>query len=254
MKEQQAAFQKRTGEDVFFGVGTFGTGDDAQQGLGSCFRLQVDGVAKDLLLQSINTGGDVSGNQFDLQMGDGGAGAFNACAGGSTPGHDTMFPGPYSSDTWGKQYGGVDTKAQCQNLPTYPEVSTPMKDAGDDLISLCEYSFDQGVRGQTGTNPSILSIGRVECPEELVYMTQMQRNDDPAGFSCGANCVQAQQQCNGGGAWCLTRMMDCRKPSGGWIDNVKTELMVDGHSLVQPCTADGYTRIDVQCGCNDCDC
>ena len=49
MNEQQAAFKKRTGDDVFFGVGTFGTADDAQQGLGSCFRLQVDGVGKDLL-------------------------------------------------------------------------------------------------------------------------------------------------------------------------------------------------------------
>merc|ERR1712070_854783 len=79
MKEQQAAFQQRTGEGVFFGVGTFGTADDAQRGLGSCFRVQVDGVSKDLLLQSINTGSDVSGNQFDLQIGDGGAGAFKTC-------------------------------------------------------------------------------------------------------------------------------------------------------------------------------
>jgi hypothetical protein len=150
MKEQQAAFQKRTGEDVFFGVGTFGTSDDAQQGLGSCFRLKIDGVAKDLLLQSINTGGDVSGNQFDLQIGDGGAGAFNTCAGGSKPGHNTMYPGSYSMDTWGNQYGGVDTKAQCKNLPKYPEVSGMMKEAGDDLISLCEYGFDEGVRGASG--------------------------------------------------------------------------------------------------------
>lgn len=259
MKEQQTAFQKRTGEDVFFGVGTFGTADDVQQGLGSCFRVQVDGVAKDLLLQSINTGSDVSGNQFDLQIGDGGAGAFNTCAGGSTPGHNTMYPGPYSQSTWGNQYGGVDTKAQCKNLPKYPEVSGLMKQAGDDLITLCEYGFDRGVRGPSGENPSILSIGRVECPEELVYMTQVQRNDDPTGFSCGSECVQAHHECelNTGGtsqAWCLTRMMDCRKPSGGFIDNLKKGLMVEGHNIVQPCTSDGYTRIDVQCGCNDCYC
>merc|ERR1712070_367558 len=153
MKEQQAAFQKRTGEDVFFGVGTFGTSDDAQRGLGSCFRVQVDGVAKDLLLQSVNTGSDVSGNQFDLQVGDGGAGIFNACVGGSTPGQDSMFAG--SKESWGHQYGGVDNRAQCSQLPLHPAVDGPMKQAGDDLKALCEYSFDHGVRGENGHNPSI---------------------------------------------------------------------------------------------------
>jgi hypothetical protein len=38
-------------------------------------------------------------------------------------------------------------------------------------------------------------------------------------------------------------MMDCRKPSGGFIDNVKKELMVDGHHLVQH--SSDVTRIAV---------
>merc|ERR1712187_266432 len=143
---------KRTDNDVFFGVGTFGTGDDAQRGLGACYRIQVEGMEKDLLVQSINTGSDVSGFQFDLQVGDGGAGLFNTCAGGSSPGHDTMYPGPYSDDTWGRQYGGADTRSQCKNLPAFPSISGPMQAAGDDLISLCEWSFDHGVRGASGEN------------------------------------------------------------------------------------------------------
>jgi len=263
MREAEAAFKQRTAEDVYFGVGTFGTSDDAQRGLGACYRLQIGteggGVAKDLLLQSINTGSDVSGFQFDLQVGDGGAGAFDTCAGGATPGHDSMYPGPYSEDTWGHIYGGADTRDQCKNLPAYPSDSAAMMAAGDDLVTLCEYSFDHGVRGATGANPSILSIGRVECPEELTEFTQMKRNDDPSGFTCGDSCHQAEHECllNSGGTsleWCLTRMMDCRKPSGGFIDNVKPDLMLDGHKIVQPCTSDGYTRIDVQCGCIDCYC
>lgn len=208
----------------------------------------------DLLVQSINTGSDVAGNQFDLQVGDGGAGIFNTCAGSS----GAMFPGPYSEDTWGHQYGGVDNKAQCKNLPSYPSSDGPMKAAGDDLISLCEYSFDHGARGESGVNPSILSIGRVQCPEELVTMTQIQRKDDPSSY-VPATPSKAEHKCQLGqpGAqpnWCLTRMMDCRKPSGAWRSNVKPEIMVAGRKLVQTCTKDGYTRYDVECGCMNCYC
>lgn len=263
MQGAETSFSQRTGEDVYFGVGTFGTSNDIMRGIGACYRLQIGseggGVGKDLLLQSINTGSDVSGFQFDLQVGDGGAGLFNTCAGGSSPGRDTMYPGPYSNNTWGRQYGGADTRVQCDNLPSYPSASAAMIAAGEDLGALCEWSFDHGVRGATGANPSILSIGRVECPMELVEFTQLKRSDDPTGYSCGAECQQAEHECllNSGGTeatWCLTRMMDCRKPSGAFKDNVRDELVVDGMKLVQPCTSDGYTRIDVQCGCTDCYC
>merc|ERR1711994_995204 len=103
----------------------------------------------------------------------------------------------------------------------YPKDDGPMKEAGDSLIDLCEISFDRFYRYEGGMNPTIQSFTRVECPEELTALTQM---------------------------------MDCRKPSGGWPDNVKDENMQPGMKLIQPCTADGYTRIDVQCGCYDCYC
>eukprot|EP00929_Paragymnodinium_shiwhaense_P045945 TRINITY_DN23416_c0_g1_i1.p1 TRINITY_DN23416_c0_g1~~TRINITY_DN23416_c0_g1_i1.p1 ORF type:complete len:366 (-),score=80.66 TRINITY_DN23416_c0_g1_i1:216-1313(-) len=259
MKKAEEAFNSRAGDDVRFGVGTYGTSDDIQRGLGACYRLSVDGMDKDLIVQSINTGSDVTGNQFDLQIGDGGAGAFNTCAGGSDPGHNTMYPGTYDESNWGKQYGGVDNKAQCKNLPKYPAKDAAMKSAGDDLVSLCEYGFDNGARMEGGGNPSIKSLGRVKCPSELVEMTQIQRNDDPSSYKCGSACHKAPHACalNTGGTsaeWCMTRMMDCRKPSGGFKDNVKVSVMVKGHKLVQPCTSDGYTRLDVQCGCFDCYC
>merc|ERR1719221_2311306 len=113
MQAQEAKFASRTSEDVFFGVGSFGA-DDAQKGLGSCVRLKVEGVEKDIIAQSINTGSDVSGNQFDMQVGDGGAGIFNSCVGGAA----SMFPGDKAA--WGKQYGGVDDHSQCAGLPKYP--------------------------------------------------------------------------------------------------------------------------------------
>jgi len=259
MAAAESAFAARTGGDsVYFGVGTFGTSSDAQGGLGACYRVQVEGVDQDLIVQSINTGHDVSGNQFDLQVGNGGAGLFNTCAGGSNPGWDSMFPGDVSA--WGRQYGGVDNRDQCAGLPRHPAQDVAMKAAGDDLVTFCEHSFDKGVRLSGGHNPSILSIGRVECPAELYSITDMKRNDDPSGYSCGSNCMQAWKKCtlteapSQGASWCLTRMMDCRKPSASFKDNIKADLMQDGHRLAQPCASDGYTRLDVQCGCTDCYC
>ena len=250
------AYNLMSGDDpIYFGVGTYGDSQDAQRGLGACFLLDVEGVDRKLLVQSINTGSDVDGNQFDLQIGDGGAGAFNTCAGGDA---HSMFPGSY--DTWGKQYGGVDFRANCSKLPSYPTDSDAMRAAGDDLIALCQASFDKNVRGEGGSNPSIQSVTRVKCPELLINLTQIQRSDEPTtDRSIEIDRIDADHECQadrpgGSLAWCLTRMMDCRKPSGGFKDNVRAELTVPGRRLVQPCTSDGYTRIDVQCGCYDCYC
>jgi hypothetical protein len=139
MRAAEASFTKRTSEDVYFGVGTYGTSSDPQRGLGACYRMKIDTVDKDILVQSVNTGSDVTGNQFDLQIGDGGAGAFNTCAGKPF----SMFPG--AVDAWGHIYGGVDFRANCSGLPMYPQSGGPMKKAGDDLVSLCEYGFDKKV-------------------------------------------------------------------------------------------------------------
>jgi hypothetical protein len=273
MQAAEEAFTSRTSADVYFGVGTFGSSDE-MRGIGACYRLKVDTTEKDLIVQSVNTGSDVAGSQFDLQVGDGGAGAFNTCAGGGM--NSSMYPGSY--DPWGKQYGGVDNRAQCAGLPKYPQISGPMTAAGDDLVSLCQYSFDKRVRGEGGSNPTLLDISRVTCPEELIFFTQIQRSDDPSPetYAIGADreadeavglkgfpnmnkygvpvheCQAGQP--GGSTAYCLTRMMDCRKPSGAFKDNVKESLVVSGRKLVQPCLSDGYTRIDVQCGCADCYC
>lgn len=254
MRKAAANFGARTNEAVLFGVGTFALPGDVQEGLGACIRLQVNGLERDLLVQVVNTGGDVAGFQFDLQVGNGGFGNFNSCTNDDAPGVDAMFPG--TSEVWGKKFGGADHRKQCASLPRYPVVRDAMAEAGDDLVSLCEYSFDHGVRVDGGhtAGRSILSMGRVECPHELVELTQIRRRDDPSGFSCGNRCTRATQRCTHG-PWCLTRMMDCRKPSGSIPWHIKDpSLMVHGHRLVQPCGSDGYTRIDVQCGCKDCWC
>ena len=54
--------------------------------------------------------------------------------------------------------------------------------AGDNLIELCKYSFDKRAR-LGGSNPTIVDMARVECPAELVEMTQLKRNDDPLTYN-----------------------------------------------------------------------
>lgn len=149
-----------------------------------------------------------------------------------------------------------------------------MEAAGDSLVALCEYSWEKGVRlsgaglpaGECKYNPTILDVSRVRCPQQLVELTQIQRLDEPEGYTAtdkwrtdgfpnfdGAHKCHAQEP-GAGVDYCLTRMMDCRKPSGAFKDNVRPELMVQGRKVVQTCTADGYTRIDVTCGCSGCYC
>ena len=88
------------GKTVWFGVGTFGTEEDAIQGLGNCYRMKVQDtncedalggipLEKEIIAQAINTESDVANIQFDFQIGNGGTGAYNSCAVQST----SMFPG-----------------------------------------------------------------------------------------------------------------------------------------------------------------
>lgn len=255
MRAAEAKYNSRAKDNVYFGVGTYGSSGDPIRGLGNCYRMSIEGVDKPIIAQSVNTGSDVAGNQFDLQIGAGGAGAFNTCAGSAS----SMYPG--TVDQWGRIYGGWDNRADCAKLPKYPKNSTAMVSHGDDLITLCQYGFDKKVRHEGGANPTILDLKRVRCPPELVEFTWFQRSDDPPtgeevpvkGFESGrggAAPVCAPPNL----AYCLTRMMDCRKPSGAFKDNVRADLTVAGRRLVQVCAADGYARFDVQCGCADCYC
>lgn len=246
-------------------------GSNAMRSAAASFRAQagqdVEGMDKDIIAQSINTGWDVHGNQFDLQIGAGGTGAFNNCAGRQ----GSMFPGGQSA--WGCTYGGVDSYAACQKLPKRPRRSHAMRQAGDSLVSLCEYSWKKKVRvsgagrpaGKCKYNPTLLDVSRVRCPEQLVQLTQLQRKDEPQSFTAtpsgrprgfpnsGDKKCRSEDPSAGLG-YCLTRMMDCRKPSGAFKDNVQRDLMVAGRRVLQTCTSDGYTRIDVSCGCGGCMC
>lgn len=117
----------------------------------ACYALTfTSGKAKGkvMLVQSVNTGGDLSGNQFDLQIPGGGTGIFDGCT--------AEFGG-----SWGAQYGGVSNRSQCAALPAK-------------LQAGCEWRFDW-FRG--ADNPAH-TFTQVSCPAELTGVTGCVRDDD----------------------------------------------------------------------------
>lgn len=221
-QERESSFYNSTGQRVYFGVGSYG---NDQTRAGKCYRITASGIDRDLIVQVVNQGGDVPDGNFDLQMGDGGFGAWNACtnSGTSVP----QFDG--SSSQWGNEYGGWYTRDGCYNLPQWPHCNSS---GADNLQTLCLWSFDRGFRNG---NPTISKMCEVKCPSQLVAATGVHRSDEISSvYTCTTGIV-------GGGS--LTRMMDCAKPSYGWPGNLKGSTY-PGYEVVVPCRRDGYTRIN----------
>ena len=235
MKQRELDFLAATGESVYFGVGSYGN-NQARAGL--CYRISVASVDRDLIVQVVNQGGDVPDGNFDLQMGDGGFGVFNACTSGNGGSSVPQYDG--TSTAWGDTYGGWGAASQCSNLPTYPHCSSQ---GADSMQDLCAWSFSSGLRLTTGTNsnPTIQKMCEVSCPSQLWQATGLHRSDETSTkYTCAAgNTIPS------GGL--LTRMMDCAKPSYAWASNVKGTTF-SGYNQVIPCRRDGYTRINTMSG------
>lgn len=191
-QQREASFLQRTGQDVYFGVGSYG---NVQSRGGLCYRVSVTSVKKDLIVQVINQGADVPDGNFDLMVADGGFGLYDSCSadGTSVP----MYGAP--SDVWGELLGGVHNRTKCAGLPDYPICGTTPIDSMQDL---CTWSFEQGLRIEAvETNPVITKMCQVACPSELYLATGVRRSDEKnAGFTCKT------LETTGG---FLTRMMDC---------------------------------------------
>jgi hypothetical protein len=106
-------------------------------------------AGKELIVQATNTGGDLGNNQFDLQMPGGGVGIFDGCT--------TQFPS-ISTSAWGDQYGGVEQRSDCTNLPAV-------------LQAGCFWRFDWFMNAN---NPT-MRFKQVTCPLVLTANTQCVR-------------------------------------------------------------------------------
>lgn len=249
---QQAAYKARGGPDVIFGVGSF---DAGSENLGKCMLIDVSGVAKPVLAQVVNTGGDVHKGSFDFQQMGGGVGLCNALAPSGTFPDGTvasdsaspLFAGESIADgTWGAtNLGGFSDLSGCDALPLYPDGphsdgGAAMRLAGEkDLRSLCREAFALGLRQSSGHNPTITAIRRVPCPSEVYSITGARRSDEPSGCTetTPEQCTSDASQSLG----VLTRMFDACKPSGAWLGNVPSAH--SDHPQVVSCAPDGITRL-----------
>lgn len=102
-----------------------------------------------MIVQSTNTGSDISNNQFDLLMPGGGVGIFNGCA--------SQYPGGVP----GAQYGGVSSRAECDQMPQA-------------LKAGCQWRFDWF---KNADNPTF-SFAQVQCPAALLAVSGCKRADD----------------------------------------------------------------------------
>lgn len=74
MQQREANYLTRTGDKVYFGVGSYGS-DLTKAGL--CYRVTTDTVDRDLIVQVITNGAE-DGN-LNMYVADGGLGYQDAC-------------------------------------------------------------------------------------------------------------------------------------------------------------------------------
>lgn len=102
-----------------------------------------------MVVQSTNTGGDLSDNHFDIQMPGGGLGIFDGCS----PQFGSSIPG--------ERYGGVTSRSQCDQMPEL------LKDG-------CYWRFDWF---KNADNPDF-TFEQVQCPKAITDVTGCKRADD----------------------------------------------------------------------------
>lgn len=135
-------------------------------------------AGKTMVVQSTNTGGDLSGNQFDLQMPGGGVGIFDGCA------------SQFGQSLPGERYGGISSRSQCDSFPQ------SLKDG-------CYWRFDWF---KNADNPSH-TFEQVQCPSELVAISGCRRADDSSfpAFQMPSNPTTSTPPGNGGGSSASTK-------------------------------------------------
>lgn len=128
------------------------SGSTESQWCCECYELTFTSgpvTGKKFVIQATNTGGDLGNNHFDLLIPGGGVGAFtNGC------------PAQFGSWNGGQQYGGVSSRADCDNLPAAVRPG-------------CYWRFDWF---QNADNPSV-TFQKTTCPSELIAKSGCLRND-----------------------------------------------------------------------------
>lgn len=206
---------------------------------GMCFQVKLTKTEtpvskipyKDLIIQVINSGSDVSYQQFDIFMGAGGFGIYDACNNDCQNNHcsggacnQALYKGSFS-DWTNSQYqsGDVCYKGGVKWFPPYNETLLKILcsnlykgDKGTlfknvQLYKSCftsnKLSYHQNFNSYQST--------RVQCPKGLYLLTGLRRTDD-VNFPKPNKYLNLPNGCEG---TCTTSMMDCCKASSSWYNN-----------------------------------
>lgn len=233
--EDMMLASKYDGLSDYFLYATAGSRTDDDCGI--CYHVSVEHEEDTshrplthLIVQVINSGGDVGYQQLDLFVGAGGLGYYTSCNtdcesqycnGG--PCRSPLFSGTFDDWTNSEHHTGGDRcydggvkwfppfdleklDTLCSNLFKDDD---PKLFKNEQLYRSCMYSnkyfFHQNFGGYRST--------RVQCPKGLYQLTGLRRSDDE-DFPLPSLYNKLDYECRG--ATCITTMCDCCKPSCAW--------------------------------------
>jgi len=195
-----------------YGVAGIGATADC----GFCYQLEITGGGSPspnkFIVQAVNTGSDVGSGQFDILVGAGGFGIYDACASDCQSGrvcsgghcNAPQFSGDFSAWTPdGNCYGGgVRSADGCNNLASSSSF------AANTLRYGCSTAINRGYHQNFNVQWS-----KVQCPESLYKLTGLKRRDN-LQFAKPHPLLSLLSSGR------TTTTMDCCKPSCAWRENV----------------------------------
>jgi hypothetical protein len=221
---------------------------------------------KPLVVQSFNTAAG-GGNKFDIFMGAGGYGAFNACYNDSAFENTTTF-GEFMYDEFPWQNpgsGGIGFlryQEECLGSEWPPTADALQSDACQNRIKeMCDQAYSAASPAMTETTRTSCIMSnryesmyhqnwkvrakRVQCPENLTRVTGCRLKEDDLPLPIPE--VQTPQDAEADGTFTAkdqygtTTMQDCCKPTCAWTDWVSgTGLVPDGDwNSFYSCDKDG---------------
>lgn len=240
---------KSDGLSEWFEYAVAGSGNDDQE-CGMCFQVQLLDAErewrpdfKDVIVQVVNSGFDVTSHQFDIFMGGGGFGYFTACnedcrdhycQGG--PCREGMYEGTTFKNWVNAQYddpnlcysGGIKWLDQMKNQSHMLQQL---------CLGLTAMRYTNGTKSTVDscyrTNMQLYHqnfvssrLSRVQCPPSLVEMTGLRRTDD-SNYPQADRTLVLTETCNGdrtNGRYCITTMQDCCKMSCSWNGKVASDI------------------------------
>jgi hypothetical protein len=196
-------------------------------------------IPKPMIVQSFNTAAG-GGKNFDIYMGAGGFGAFNACVPGSYSGTSTTTFGHFMYSAFPSDYpttGGVKALniPECKVNGTVTMASMQSAACQSKITQLCNNTAAPSAAVTAETKNSciqsnsvngfyhqnwVVRAKRVECPLSITKVTgcRLQPQGLPAANPNAKTVATADSTFRTG--YTTTTMQDCCKPSCAWQDQV----------------------------------